>query len=203
MDNLLFDAMKGFIDTNRQQGSTSILLGAMYSNPKAILVVANLDVKFALSKRHPTLNDRILTVNLIKGRSYRGMRGPILFDASAIIELIYSEKVSAPEPLDKDFKVFYNEPINANSLKDAMVKLTDFARSLSDDGYGPLVTDDFSDGYNTKHTKQLNVKMTEEDSKDIQNINRDFFEGEATNSMLGRVLLRKGIQFYKRLKENF
>lgn len=58
------------------------------------------------------------------------------------------------------------------------------------------------DGYSGKNTKQMNIKMTEEDAKDIAEINQLFFEGEAPNSMLGRILLRKGIQFYKKMKAN-
>lgn len=34
----------------------------------------------------------------------------------------------------------------------------------------------------------------------IKEINKDFFENEASNSMLGRILIRKGIQWYKELK---
>lgn len=50
-------------------------------------------------------------------------------------------------------------------------------------------------------TKQINVKLTEDDVKSIDDINLSFFEGEATNSMIGRILLRKGIQFYQKLKK--
>lgn len=60
----------------------------------------------------------------------------------------------------------------------------------------------YTDGYSSKNTKQMNIKMTEEDAKDIAEINQLFFEGEAPNSMLGRILLRKGIQFYKKMKAN-
>ncbi len=63
-----------------------------------------------------------------------------------------------------------------------------------------------SDGYHTadynKNNKQLNVKLTAEDKKEIDSINKDFFEGEATDSMMGRVLLRKGIQFYNKLRNS-
>ncbi len=43
---------------------------------------------------------------------------------------------------------------------------------------------------------QLNVKLTEEDMKNIFEINKTFFENEASNSMLGRILIRKGITFF-------
>lgn len=51
--------------------------------------------------------------------------------------------------------------------------------------------------------QQMNVKLTDADVQDIKAINDDFFEGEASNSMLGRILLRKGIFFYKKLREKF
>lgn len=200
MDDLLVDMVKNLIDVNRQLGSTSLLLGAMYSSPNAILVVGNLSQKHALGKSHRLLSDRILTVSQIKGGGHRGMRGPLLFDTTAIISLIKPEK----EKVVPD-----NLSITKNSLSDALEQLVAYNKANfpnAADGY--VLSTDFKtftheDGYVVKNDKQLNVKMTEEDLKDIQNINRDFFEGEATNSMLGRVLLRKGIQFYKRLKEKF
>ncbi len=48
---------------------------------------------------------------------------------------------------------------------------------------------------------QMNVKLTTEDVNDIKQINKDFFEGECSNSMIVRILLRKGISFYKSLQK--
>jgi len=45
--------------------------------------------------------------------------------------------------------------------------------------------------------EQLNVKLSEQDMEQIREINREFFENEASNSMLGRILIRKGIKFYQ------
>jgi hypothetical protein len=53
------------------------------------------------------------------------------------------------------------------------------------------------DGYG--NNKQLNIKLTEEDMKEINEINKLFFENEASLSMLGRIILRKGFQAYKKL----
>lgn len=56
------------------------------------------------------------------------------------------------------------------------------------------------DGYEQSLKEyQVNVKLTEVDAKNISDINKHFFEGEAGNSMLGRVLIRKGIRFYQQL----
>lgn len=79
------------------------------------------------------------------------------------------------------------------------------AAKYTADGYGSITIQ--TDGYiqftiGGNHTKQLNIRITEEDITDIEAINSEFFEGEATNSMLGRILLRKGIAFYKRLSSN-
>lgn len=62
------------------------------------------------------------------------------------------------------------------------------------DGYW---TPSNQDGY---VKEQLNVKLTELDMLQIKEINNNFFENEASNSMLGRILIRKGIQWYKELK---
>lgn len=38
--------------------------------------------------------------------------------------------------------------------------------------------------------------------KQILEINKVFFENEASNSMLGRILIRKGIAFYQKINNN-
>jgi hypothetical protein len=48
-----------------------------------------------------------------------------------------------------------------------------------------------------EHTNQLNVKLTDNDVKDLDELNKKFFANEATYSMLGRLLIRQGIKFYK------
>jgi len=67
------------------------------------------------------------------------------------------------------------------------------------DGYS-ITTDGYKDGYSL-NTRQINVKLTEDDVKDVNDINKSFFENEASNSMIGRILLRKGIAFYKKLMD--
>ena len=59
------------------------------------------------------------------------------------------------------------------------------------DGYYPL-----TDGYN-RLDKQINIKLSKEDFQAIEEINQHFFENEITTSNLGRILIRKGIQFFK------
>lgn len=56
------------------------------------------------------------------------------------------------------------------------------------------------DGYASAVTNQLNIRLTDEDMVQIKKINKEFFEDEASNSMIGRILIRKGIQFFKNLK---
>ena len=63
------------------------------------------------------------------------------------------------------------------------------------DGYATAI---WSDGYH--HSIQLNVKLTGDDMKDINDINQEFFENEITNSTLGRILIRRGIKSFKNLK---
>lgn len=92
------------------------------------------------------------------------------------------------------------------------------------DGYGYIdgYQDGYSNGYNfiscnitspeilhkfIQNTRQvyehqLNIKLTEEDMKNIFEINKVFFENEASNSMLGRILIRKGITFYQKINNN-
>lgn len=63
------------------------------------------------------------------------------------------------------------------------------------DGYQFL-----NDGYNIC-SQQLNVRLSEKDIEEINTINNTLFEGECTNSMMGRILIRKGLQWYKNLKQ--
>jgi len=90
------------------------------------------------------------------------------------------------------------------------------------DGYCDGYSDGYTDGYNfiscyisgevvlrqpvqnirQGYEHQLNIKLTEEDMKNILEINKVFFENEASNSMLGRILIRKGITFYQKINNN-
>ena len=81
------------------------------------------------------------------------------------------------------------------------------------DGY-KRQTDGYTDGYYAMqflnnlakdgyvlNNKQINIKLTEDDVNDVNLINQAFFEGEVSNSTIGRILLRKGIAFYKKLMD--
>lgn len=59
------------------------------------------------------------------------------------------------------------------------------------DGYGS------TDGY----SHQINIRLNDNDYVNFEAINKYFFEGEASNSMLGRILVKKGINFYNQLKD--
>ncbi len=208
--------MKSFIESNRQTGSTTALVKAVMETD-GILVVGNLGIKSAILKNHRELKDsNVVTCGQINRGLLKGVKRPaaIFFDATAILEIINREGMTIDDlhnlkreialgqidrqPLtvvkvsgnptfedlntwrevfeeaskDKDFKVFTHEAIEVERIP-----------------YGKQ---------ENKH--QLNVKMTEDDAKAMEEINKDFFEGEATNSMLGRIILRKGIAFYKKLK---
>lgn len=47
-----------------------------------------------------------------------------------------------------------------------------------------------------KYPHQANVKLTDDDMTKINAINKDRFEGDASVSMLIRVLVRKGLEWY-------
>lgn len=128
---------------------------------------------------------------------------------------------------DKDFKVMSYDGVQIERIypekQESKISVTigGKCRDCLDGYHGehnphPMAPDGYILAYdgvkmnwaNTEETKeskksQMNVKLTETDVIDIKQINDDFFEGEATNSMLGRVLLRKGIFFYKKLREKF
>lgn len=162
------------INSSRQQGTTTLLIGAMYANPKALLIVDNLQNEHLIKKQHPTLRDRILTLEDI-GR-IKGYRGPLLFDTTAISALLNEKEEPTKMKTVMSFTDGYCKPINEYVLQTV------------------------TDGYGAKNEVQLNVKMTKEDENHMKDINQSFFENEASSSMLGRILLRKGIEFFKKLK---
>jgi hypothetical protein len=47
-----------------------------------------------------------------------------------------------------------------------------------------------------KYPYQANVKLTEEDMNRVLAVNTEHFEGDASVSMLIRVLVRKGLDWY-------
>lgn len=49
-----------------------------------------------------------------------------------------------------------------------------------------------------KYTYQLNVRMTEEDAERFETIRKEKFGGELNDAMLGRVLLRKGMDMVEK-----
>lgn len=57
----------------------------------------------------------------------------------------------------------------------------------------------FKDGYGN-HVKQLNIKLTEKDISTIKEINKEFFDNEISDSTLGRILLRRGIKSFNKIK---
>jgi hypothetical protein len=64
---------------------------------------------------------------------------------------------------------------------------------INNDGYASR------DGYE-KHDNQLNVKLTDEDMLAIDEINKEVFDNEISDSTLGRILIRRGIKTFKNLK---
>lgn len=84
-------------------------------------------------------------------------------------------------------------------------------RMRKENGFGQLTTEkpvvcnsDYADVAENDdcqdYCKQINVKLTEEDMRHINDINRDFFDKEITTSTLGRILLRKGIKLFRNSK---
>jgi hypothetical protein len=148
------------------------------------LIVSNENIKKIISKENPKITDQIITYEYIERKKYDLnldlQSKPLFFDNTAIMKFI----------LDQYAKGQINTP------------------QLQPDGYhiaGNFGIVSNQDGYqltNQEYKQQLNVKLTDEDMKIIKEINKDFFENEASNSMLGRILVRKGIAFYKKLRES-
>lgn len=48
-----------------------------------------------------------------------------------------------------------------------------------------------------KYQHQINVKLTKEDMERIEAINQEYFGGDASGSMLVRIVVRKGLEWYE------
>jgi hypothetical protein len=166
------NAFKRLIEANRQMGTSTALIQTV-KNVGGYLIVSNYDNKNRKLKLYPELKGHIFTCQEIERGSCLGAEpGPIFFDTDAIWGLI-----TRKEALD---------------TKPTVIMLSE----NTDDGYRNT-----DDGY-SKNSEQLNIKLSKEDMQNVKDINAEFFEGEASSSMMGRILLRKGIQFYKKLRDS-
>lgn len=206
-----------FIEYNRQTGTTTSLINLIKQN-KGFLVVSNITIKQNIISKNPDIANLILTLQELKEEKYIGHKAPVYFDTDAIwvlardleknsdnippLTIIKIKDLDEKKPsfqdlenwrkifedaqTDKDFNIFAHKGIEIQSVETLPL-------------YNAIM-----DGYQSPtYKQQINIKLADSDVNDMQSINQDFFEGEATNSMLGRILLRKGIQFYKKLKEKF
>lgn len=176
---------KQYIESNRQAGTTTALI-KIAKEVHGDIVVGNQDTKRIIVRNHPELEDHVYTVVEITNGNWRGRKqAPVFFDTDAIWWLLNKQEEALKKPIVIKDSTFVNDGYNT---------------TLTIDSEGSL-TINTGDGYN-KHEKQLNVKLTKVDEQDIKEINDEFFEGEASKSMMGRVLLRKGIHFYKKLSNS-
>lgn len=180
--NAMSNAIYQFIKSNRQSETTSALVNAVKENG-GYLIVGTAEQANQIWKEHPELeNGVVFTKQNFLSNNFRGWPpAPLFFDTSFIQELIREQIFCDGD--NPSFWMDVNKTYGYHPVTDG----------YKTDGYHPI-----TDGYGVNN-KQINVKLTEDDVKDVNFINNMFFEGEASNSMIGRILLRKGISFYKKL----
>lgn len=167
--------IKNLIEYNRQVGTTTALIAAALESNGTLVVRTEYSKSKIKNLCHPR-PIKILTLYEVDAGSAMGLAtGPLFFDTDAIWAMAHRD----------DSKDGYTSPT------DGYVHLHNLVKSLGTPG---------ADGYQQDHSEQFNVKLTKEDTAQIKEINKDFFENEASNSMMGRILIRKGIQFFKNLK---
>lgn len=228
----MLHAFKQYIESNRRSGTTTALVKIAKECHGDIVVATidakqRLIKEFGMSKEHVYTCSEIAD-GQFRGRKMSA----IFFDTDAVWQLITKKEdleqkpvivkpctscgwdgYSQPEETPRYARSDYNGsndpnfkyPPTGEKYQTPQISIT----NCCFDGYNGLYLDtkgglniSLGDGYAGNYTKQINVKLTEEDNKEIHDINGDFFEGEASNSMMGRILLRKGIQFYKKLRNS-
>lgn len=166
------------IGKRRMTGNTTALANAAIASG-AFLVVANYQQRINVIKRFPELNGRVFSLSRLEVEMRGVKAAPILFDNEVIHQLCSEPKQEEMvENADGSISYLINSFINQEDIKNLTGKISK----------EPV-------------KQQLNVKLTETDVQELAEINDSFFEGEATNSMIGRLVLRKGIAAYKKLKE--
>ena len=173
-----------FIEQNRQTGTTTALL-KLAIETNGYLIVSTHEIRNHLYNKmndNDRLSCRIITLNELKSVSFRGInmkKAPVYFDTDAVLMI------------KNDVNVI-NNVCNSITVTDDGIKI-DSDKSITITGNTIL------DKENSQFDKQINVKLTDNDMKEINFINSNFFENEASNSMIGRILLRKGIAYFKNM----
>jgi hypothetical protein len=178
------NAFKRLIEGNRRAGTSTALIKTV-KEVGGYLIVGNMNSKHDKLKINPELAPHIFTYYEVEQGKCLGVEpGPIFFDTDCVWQLITKKEKMEQKP-----EIIRESYLSDGYQLDINTALRNIELGLGLDGY--------------KNSKQINVKLTEDDVGNIDNINRDFFENEASNSMMGRILLRKGIQFYKKLRDSF
>lgn len=195
----MFHAFKQYIEANCQNNTTALVKIAKETHGD--IVVSSRETKLKLINHYGMSTEHVYTCAEINEGAWKGRKiSPIFFDTDVIWELIsIQQSIKAP--------VVYAPCSNCGY--DGYTKFSEIEKSRKEKLEKITGTAEWRmnkmaeiDGYASKRDQQINVKLTDEDLRDIDNINAHFFEGEASRSMLGRIILRKGIQFYKKLKDN-
>lgn len=185
--------IRKFIENNRQMGTSAALIKCALEN-NGYLIVSNHDIKYQKIKNNPELKDNILTLAELENNLEKDKR-PLFFDTDAV-----SYIASFLKPDNNSLYLQFNETVTA---KDLEIWRSVFEDAKNDRDF-KIITHPSSTGFynENKLEQQINIKITEEDSSQISDINKYFFENECSNSMIGRMILRKGIKFYKQLQNN-
>ena len=179
---MIYTYLSKFIEQNRQAGTTTALL-KLAIETNGYLIVSKHDIRNHLYNKmndNDRLSCRIIPLDELKSVSFRDInmkKAPVYFDTDVVL-MIHNNVM--------------NNVCNNITVTDDGIKI-DSDKSITITGNTIL------DKENSQFDKQINVKLTDNDMKEINFINNNFFENEASNSMIGRILLRKGIAYFKNM----
>ena len=205
-------------DNHRQVGNTQLLMQNVIKG-NAIIFFGNFHEATSAIKNFSEIKVKVGQngVELIQDHVKNGVfalgatnfqgidfgKKQVLFDNTAVLELLY--RLNAAEAKVKTFETEQEKGKNFEEGHDFCNQIREVTKTIEVDVQHIIQVNKNLIEKNNKNSKfenQINIKITAEDSKEIEKINDDFFEGEMPDATLGRVLLRKGIQFYKKLKDN-
>jgi hypothetical protein len=176
----LKNEIRNFIDNNRQMYNTTICVDAALKH-NAYFIVLNLQEKQKLMKFYPKL--KCYTLPDIEFGRIRGLdRAAVIFDPYVVRQLCFNSQ----DKVEKDGVIIDNDGDITITNKNGVSFNTKCNLNLTVETNQPL-------------NNQVNVKLSDDQLNSVKELNNEIFEGTASLSNMVRLLIVKGLKYYKEM----